>query len=194
MLPSRPIDRVVVQSRCAWPEVTDGGSDGVTRVRTGGEKELLLAFLDQQRDAVLWKLEGLPDHQLRVRPLPGSRLHLLGLVKHLAAMEQYWLCELFGRDAEPISLAASDDVELDEGDTTEGVLAYYARARAASASAITDLDLDTTAVTWLGDTVTLRWAILHALEETARHGGHADLVREHIDARSGHLPDDLLPY
>lgn len=166
----------------------------MTRLRTGGEKELLLAFLDQQRDAVLWKLEGLTEHQLRERSLPGSRLHLLGLVKHLAAMEQYWLCELFGRDAEPISLAASDDVELDEGDTSESVVAYYQRARIASDAAVAELDLDTTAVTWLGDTVSFRWAILHALEETARHAGHADLVREHIDAGSGHLPDDLLPY
>lgn len=166
----------------------------MTRVRSGGEKELLVAFLDQQREAVLWKLDGLTDDQLRQRPLAGSRLHLLGLVKHLAAMEQYWLCELFGRDAEPISLAASDDVELDAGDTTESVLAYHARARAASDAAIAELDLDTTAVTWLGDSVSFRWAILHAIEETARHAGHADLVREHIDAASGHLPDDLLPY
>lgn len=166
----------------------------VTRVRTGGEQELLIAFLDQQRDAVLWKVDGLDDDQLRQRPLAASRLCLLGLVKHLAAMEQYWLCELFGRDAEPISLAASDDVELDAGDTTEGVLAYYARARAASDVAIAELDLDTTAVTWLGDTVTFRWAALHAIEESARHAGHADLLREHIDAESGHLPDDLLPY
>jgi Protein of unknown function (DUF664) len=106
----------------------------MTRMFIGTEKELLLAFLDQEREVVLWKLEGLTDDQLRQRRLTPSGLYLLGLVKHLAAAEQYWLCQLFARPAEPLSLAASDDVELEEGDTTDSVLAYYARARAASRS------------------------------------------------------------
>jgi Protein of unknown function (DUF664) len=166
----------------------------MTRLFIGAEKELLLAVLDQQREVVLWKLEGLSDDKLRQRPLTPSSLYLLGLVKHLAAGEQYWLCELFARPAEPRSLAASDDVELEEGDTTDSVLAYYTRARAASDQAITELDLDTTATTWLGDTVSLRWAILHMIEETARHAGHADLIREHIDRTTGYLPQNLGPY
>ena len=166
----------------------------MTRVRIGGEKELLLAFLDQQRDVVVWKLGGLTDDQVRQRPLPSSGLYLLGLVKHLAGVEQYWLCEAFGRPREPGSVAASDDVEVDEGDTTDSVLAYYSRARAASDQAITEVDLDATGTTWLGDTISFRWAILHVIEETARHAGHADLVREHIDNTSGYLPDRLLPY
>jgi Protein of unknown function (DUF664) len=166
----------------------------MTRLFIGAEKELLLAFLDQQREVVLWKLDGLTDDQLRQRPLTPSSLYLLGLVKHLAAAEQYWLCQLFARPAEPLSLAASDDVELEEGDTTDSVLAYYTRARAASDQAITELDLDTTATTWLDDTVSLRWAILHMIEETARHAGHADLIREHIDHTTGYLPQNLLPY
>jgi hypothetical protein len=165
----------------------------MTRPFVGTERALLLAFLDQQRDVVLWKLDGLTDDQLRQRPLTPSGLYLLGLVKHLAGVEQYWLCELFGRAAEPRSLAASDDVELEEGDTTDSVFAYYSRARAASDRAINELALDTTATTWLGDTVTLRWAILHVIEETARHAGHADLIREHIDHTTGYLPQDL-PY
>ena len=166
----------------------------MTRVRIGGEKELLLTFLDQQRDVVVWKLEGLTDDQVRQRPLPSSGLYLLGLVKHLADVEQYWLCEAFGRPMEPGSVAASDDVEVEEGDTTDSVLAYYNRARAASDQAITEVDLDATGKTWLGDTISFRWAILHVIEETARHAGHADLVREHIDNTSGYLPDRLLPY
>jgi len=166
----------------------------MTRSFVGTEKELLLAFLDQQREVVVWKLDGLTDDQLRERPLTPSGLYLLGLVKHLAAVEQYWLCELFGGSPEPVSLAASDDLEIDEGETTDSVLAYYTRARAVSDRVITELDLDTTATTWLGDTVTLRWAILHVIEEASRHAGHADLIREHIDYTTGHLPEDLLPY
>jgi hypothetical protein len=163
-------------------------------MRAGDGRVLLRSFLDQQRDAVLWKLEGLDDEQLRRRPLPRSRLHLLGIVKHLAATEQYWLCKIFGRPAEPISVAASDDVELDDGDTTGDVLAYFDRARAASDEAIAEVHLDDTATTWLGDTVSFRWAVLHVIEESARHAGHADLLREHIDGASGHLPDAHVPY
>lgn len=165
----------------------------MTRQFIGTEKELLLAFLNQQREVILWKLEGLTDDQLRQRPLPPSSLYLLGLLKHIAGVEQYWLCALFGRPAEPFSLAAADDLELDEGDTTGSVLAYYTRACAASDRAIIELDLDTTATTWVGDTVSLRWAILHVIEETARHAGHADLLREHIDQTTGYLPENL-PY
>jgi hypothetical protein len=102
--------------------------------------------------------------------------------------------ELFGREAEPISLAASDDIELDDGDARESVLDYFARARAASDAAIRESDLDTTATTWLGDVVSLRWAVLHVIEELARHAGHADVIRQHIDGTAGHLPDANLPY
>lgn len=166
----------------------------MTRAHVGGEVELLLAFLDQQRDVLVWKLDGLTEEQARRRvPSPDAGLHLLGLVKHLAATEQYWLGELFGRPAEPISLAASDHAELDDGDTIGIVLAYHHRARAAADDTVRSLDLDATATTWLGDTVSLRWAILHVLEEAARHAGHADLVREVVDGRTGHLPDGA-PY
>jgi hypothetical protein len=133
----------------------------MTRSRTGGEKEILSTFLDQQRDVVLWKLDGLTDDQLRQPITPGG-LYLLGLVKHLA--------------------------ELEPGDTTESVLGYYARACSASDQAISEVDFDTTGTTWLGDTVSFRWAILHMIEETARHAGHADVIREHIDNTTGHLP------
>jgi Protein of unknown function (DUF664) len=138
------------------------------------------------------ELDGLTDDQLRQPITPGG-LYLLGLVKHLATGEFYWLCDLFGRPSEPRSLAASDDVQLDLGDTTDSVLGYYTRARTASDQAITELDLHTTATTWLGDTVSFRWAILHMIEESARHAGHADLIRERIDNTTGHLPKNV-PY
>lgn len=165
----------------------------MTRERIGGEKQILAAVLDQQRDIVLWKLDGLTDDELRQPTTPGG-LYLLGLVKHLAAGEYYWLCDIFGRPSEPRSLAASDDVQLDPGDTTDSVLRYYTRARTSSDQAIVELDLDTTATTWLGDTVSFRWAILHMIEETARHAGHADLIRERIDNTTGYLPPKNLPY
>ena len=164
----------------------------VTRLRVGSEREVLSAFLDQQRDVIVWKLDGLTDEQLRQRIAPGG-LYLLGLVKHLASVEYYWLCDVFGRASEPVSVAASDQAELDAGDTTHDVLTLYARARAASSQAMSEVDLDTTGNTWLGDTVSFRWAIYHVIEETARHAGHADIIREHIDNTTGYQPGDL-PY
>jgi hypothetical protein len=165
----------------------------MTRDRVGGEKQVLSEFLDQQLDAILWKLEGLTDEQLR-QPMTPSGMCLLALAKHVAGVPYYWLCEVFGRPFEPWPGAETDDVELDPGDTTDSVLAYYALARAASEQAISVVDLDATGATWLGDTVSFRWAIVHTIEEAARHAGHADLMRERIDNATGHLPAKNLPY
>lgn len=164
----------------------------MTRILYGSERELLQAFIDQQRDVVLWKLDGLSDAQLR-QPVEPSQLYLLGIVKHLAAAEQYWLSELFGRPAEPLSLAATDDLQVDPDDTTNSVLAYYDRARTASDAAIAAIDLDTTARTWEHDTVTFRFALLHMIEETARHAGHIDTIRQQLDGTTGYLPHNA-PY
>ena len=165
----------------------------MTRARTGNEKQILWAFLDQQLEVILWKLDGLTDDQLR-QPVTPSGMCLLALVKHVAGVAYYWLCEVFGRPFEPWPGAETDDVELDPSDTTDSVLGYYARARAASGQAISELDLDATGTTWLGDTVSLRWAILHTIEEAARHAGHADVMREDIDNTTGYLPAKNLPY
>ena len=165
----------------------------MTRERTGDEKQTLSEFLDQQLAAILWKLEGLTDEQLR-QPLTPSGMCLLALAKHVAGVPYYWFYEVFGRPCEPWPGAQTDDMELDPSDTTESVLAYYARARAASHQAITEFDLDVTGTTWLGDTVSFRWAILHTIEEAARHAGHADLMRERLDGSTGHLPLENLPY
>jgi hypothetical protein len=62
------------------------------------------------------------------------------------------------------------------------------RARAAADKVITELDLDATGTAWTGDTVSVRWVLLHLIEETARHAGHADIVRELIDNTTGYLP------
>jgi hypothetical protein len=68
------------------------------------------------------------------------------------------------------------------------VMAYYERARRASDQTAAELELDTTGTAWTGDTVSLRWVLVHMIEETARHAGHADIVRELIDNTTGYLP------
>jgi uncharacterized damage-inducible protein DinB len=164
----------------------------VTRVPfTGAEKESLKVALDRHRDAVLWKLEGLDDEQLR-RPMVPSGTSLLGLVKHLAAVEYGWFCDTFGRESEPLPFDDDDpdaDLRIEPGETTEDVLAFYGRARAAADQVIDELDVEDTGTAWFGDAVSLRWVLIHMVEETARHAGHVDILRELIDGMAGdHRP------
>ena len=158
---------------------------------TGDEKESLRVSLDRHRDAVLWKLEGLDDAALR-RAMTPSGTNLLGLVKHLAAVEYGWFCETFGRATEPLPFDDDDenaDLRVRPEETTEGVLAFYGRARAAADQAIDELGLEETGTAWFGDAVSLRWVLIHMIEETARHAGHVDIVRELIDGMTGdHRP------
>jgi hypothetical protein len=159
---------------------------------TGDEKQSLHVSLDRHRDAVLWKLEGLDDASLR-RAMTPSGTNLLGLVKHLAAVEYGWFCETFGRETEPMPFDEDDpdaDLRVEPDETTQDILAFYARARTASDRAIDELDLEATGTAWFGEAVSMLWVLIHMVEETARHAGHADIVRELIDGMTGdHRPD-----
>jgi Protein of unknown function (DUF664) len=154
---------------------------------TGGEKESLQVALDRHRDAVLWKLEGLDDEQLR-RPMTPSGTNLLGLVKHLALVEYGWFCDTFGRPSESLPFDEDDpdaDLRVEPEETTADVLALYGRARAAADRAIGEIGLEETGIAWFGDPVSMRWVLIHMVEETARHAGHADIVRELLDGMTG---------
>ncbi|MEV7596931.1 DinB family protein [Kitasatospora sp. NPDC089797] len=155
---------------------------------TGGEKESLHAALDRHRDAVLWKVRGLDDEQLR-RPLTPSGTNLLGLVKHLGGAELGWFRQTFGRATGPLpfDVDADDgsDLRIEPHESTAEVLAFYARARAACDEVIAELDLDDTGTSWSGRTVSLRWVLIHMTTETARHAGHLDILRELTDGATG---------
>ncbi|MEU8561772.1 DinB family protein [Streptomyces cyaneofuscatus] len=152
---------------------------------TGGEKESLHTSLDLHRDAVLWKLAGLDDEQVR-RPMTPTGTNLLGLVKHLAAVEYGWFCSTFGRETEPFWFdPATEDMAAGPDETTADILAFYARARAAADAAIRETDLETTGTAWDGRVVSMRWVLIHMLEDTVRHAGHMDIVRELIDGAVG---------
>jgi uncharacterized damage-inducible protein DinB len=158
---------------------------------TGGEKESLHASLNRHRDAVVWKLDGLDDEALR-RDMTPSGTNLLGLVKHLAAVEYGWFCETFGRPTEPLPFDEDDenaDLRVEQDESTADILAFYERARAAADQVIDELDVDDEGTAWFGDAVSLRWVLIHMIEETARHAGHVDVVRELIDGTTGdHRP------
>jgi uncharacterized damage-inducible protein DinB len=173
------------------------GSDRPWPPRCGDEVETLLGFLDYQRATLAWKCSGLTDEQLRIAR-PPSLVTLGGLLKHLASVEDEWFIEIVdGRptpepwasvhpETEPgwAWTSAADDTGADLRSLwTERV----ERARAVVADRIRDHGvgaLDETHAAWLG-AVSLRWVLLHMIEEYARHNGQADLIRESIDGLVG---------
>jgi uncharacterized damage-inducible protein DinB len=158
---------------------------------TAREKEMLWVALDRHRDAVVWKLQGLGDDDLR-RPMVPSGTNMLGLLKHLGSVEYGWFSTTFGRETEPLPIDEDDpesEMRVEPHESTADMLAFYERARAASDRVIDDLDLDDTGTAWAGQTVSLRWVLIHMIEETCRHAGHLDILRELIDGASGDHSD-----
>lgn len=154
---------------------------------TGSEKETLHFSLNRHRDVVLWKLDGLDDEQLR-KPMTPSGTNLIGLVKHLASVEYGWFCETFGRPSDALPFDESDpdaDMRATPDETTAAIRAYYDRARRDADRAIVELDLDEIGTAWSGEKVSMRWVLVHMIEETARHAGHMDILRELIDGATG---------
>jgi hypothetical protein len=161
-------------------------------VRTADERTILTHSLGRHRAVVLWKLEGLTEEQVR-RPMVPSGTNLLGLVKHLAVVEYGWFCETFGRPVEAMPFDLEADPEADmragPGETVADIVAFYERACAAADAAIAEIDLDGLGTAWSGQTVSMRWVLVHMIEETARHAGHMDIVRELLDGATGdHRP------
>lgn len=153
---------------------------------TANGREMLEWFLDYQRHTLLWKIEGLDDEQLQRQHAP-STLTLIGIVKHLTRVERYWLQQdLLGPDR--LSLPDSTDPwNLEPGETCAHIVADYRAAIRESDRIVAEHDLDAVLVDPHPDQtgVTLRWALHHMIEETARHLGHADLIREAIDGSRG---------
>ena len=161
-------------------------------------KETLLAYLQEGRDTMVWKLDGLSEYDGR-RPLTPTGTNLLGLVKHLASVEAGYFGATFGRPY-PESLPwHTDDADLNEDmyataeESREDIVALYRRVWAHSDATIAGADLDTAGrVPWWPPEraeVTLHTILVRLVAETHRHAGHADIVRESIDREAGLLPD-----
>jgi len=162
---------------------------------SGSERDLLTAFLDYQRETVLLKTEGLTAGQL-ARTLPPSSLTLAGLLNHLALVEDSWFPVRFaGRPEDELWAGIDWDADPDHEFRTatevapEGLRTRYADACArsrdvvAATASLDELSIGSSSRT--GNRWDLRWMLLHMIEETARHAGHADLLREAIDGTTG---------
>ncbi len=159
----------------------------------GDERTLLLAFLQYHRDTLRTKAGGLDQQQLATA-LPPSDMTLGGMVKHLGLVENSWLRERLAGDglSEPWR---STDWDADEDwdwhsakdDTPEQLWALYDEmvADADAVVAAHDLDHLSAVPSRDGEPFSLRWILLHMIEEYARHNGHADLLRERVDGATG---------
>jgi hypothetical protein len=153
----------------------------------GTERETLTGLLDFLRATVVNKVAGLTDEQAFAAPVPPSTLTPAGLVKHLAGVERFWFSIDFAGAELPWPWTEDDqhgNFRLDPDDTLTAIVADYQQECDRSRRAIEGAGLDDTA---RGDglTFTLRYALAHMVEETARHCGHLDLLREAIDGRTG---------
>jgi uncharacterized damage-inducible protein DinB len=151
------------------------------------ESDTLNAYLDFHRATLLWKVDGLSDEELR-RPMVPSGTSLMGLVKHLADVEQSWFVEVFAGREPRYPLWREEDPgatwRIEPHESTQQIMDLYRAVCEDSRKAIAGASLDDVAKK-ARDGETLRWITLHMIEETARHNGHADILREMIDGQTG---------
>ncbi|MEI7032161.1 DinB family protein [Streptomyces pratensis] len=154
----------------------------------------LQRYLQASRDALLWKLDGLSEYDVR-RPLTSTGTNLLGLVKHAAGVELGYFGETFQRPFDETPSAFTDDAEPNADmwaapeESREDVVALYQRVAKHADRTIAALPLDAVGKVpwWPGErgTVTLHQILVHVIADLQRHAGHADIVRELIDGAVG---------
>ncbi|MEV4435838.1 DinB family protein [Streptomyces sp. NPDC049555] len=156
------------------------------------ERSTLLAFLDAQRGGLRRAVLGLTEEQAATRP-SASELSLSGLLKHVVETEQSWV-----RRAEGLPPAVARDesnwgesFRLLEGESVTGLLAHWAAVAAETERYVYSVQsLEETfalpEAPWFppGERVSVRWVVLHLIEEIARHAGHADIIRESLDGKT----------
>ena len=158
-----------------------------TRRHQGDEREMLTRFLEFQRDTVFWKLNGLTREQLVATHTP-SGMSLLGLVKHLGYVERNWFqIRFLGLSLSVPWRAGKTDTSfrIDADESPALVLDFYLSEVQESRRILAAAEsLDTPAQAGKPPR-TLRWIMIHMIEETARHAGHADFMREFTDGQTG---------
>jgi uncharacterized damage-inducible protein DinB len=152
------------------------------------EKNALLMFLEAQRSSVLAIVDGLDDQALTTPVLPSGWTPL-GLIEHLGHAERHWFQEIVTGSAEPLPWP-DDNTPLTTPRPPSAVFAFYRAQCERSNAVLASLPLSTPPrgrhPGWLGEETTdLRRIILHMIEETARHAGHLDVVRELLDGKTG---------
>ncbi len=154
------------------------------------ERDALREWLDYHRATLHVKCDGLDRPGLVAQPVPSSLLSLHGLVRHMAEVERNWFQRvLAAEDAPPLYY---DDVHEDgdfeliaDADWETDLATWQAQCQRGRELEAAAPSLDTTGIR-RGEPVSLRWIMIHMIEEYARHNGHADLIRELVDGTTGH--------
>ncbi len=156
------------------------------------DRTVLTTMLAYVRDTVHVKCAGLSDEQARRAPLPGSPLTTISsLVSHLRWIEYYWIRVILLGEPDQMPVTEEDpDAEMRLGLSVplERLLAEYRATCDQLTELVAPLDLDTESrgtLDWRPEPVTLRWVLMHLIEETARHNGHIDILREMADGKTG---------
>lgn len=160
------------------------------------ERDGLIAYLDQQRDSLATTAYGLTEQQIRATPTAGT-LCIGGLLKHLATMESSWVDRVVAAPDAPAqqgtreerAAAYGTDFRVTDDDTLELLLSGLAAVGDRTRAVLRGADLDAPVpvprdAPWFPPDVeawSVRWVVLHLIEEAARHSGHADIIRESID-------------
>jgi uncharacterized damage-inducible protein DinB len=157
-------------------------------------KDVLQRYLQASREALVWKMEGLSEYEIR-RPMVATGTNLLGLVKHAACVELGYFGEAFGRRFDEVlpwfeeGAEPNGDMWATADESRQDIVGLYERARAHADTTIAQFPLDAIAVVpwWPEDRreTTLHRLLVHVIAETNRHGGHADIVRELVDGSVG---------
>jgi uncharacterized damage-inducible protein DinB len=157
---------------------------------TGDERPMLEGWLEWHRQTLLTKLAGLTSEQLKTASAEPSNLTLLGLLRHMSEVERSWFRHRAAGDETATYIYCTDerpdaDFEDVADADAEANYALHLQELDRARRAVADLALDHEFSTARGRPMSLRWVYLHMIEEYARHNGHADLIRERIDGRTG---------
>lgn len=175
---------------------TTGRLTGMTTPLPPGPQADLLRYLQDARDALLWKLEGLSEYDVR-RPLTPTGTNLLGLVKHVTYVELGYLGDTFGRPAAPgrpwYGPVADDNSDMwaSADESRADIVDRYRQAWQHADATVAALPPDAVGkVPWWQsgkDEITLHHALARVLADTQRHAGQADILREQLDGSAGWL-------
>jgi uncharacterized damage-inducible protein DinB len=157
-------------------------------VSTGSERPVLEAFLDFHRQVLVSKVDGISENAARRRRVP-SKTTLAGLIKHMIGVERGWFQEVLGgrnpEDIGPNVGGGDESWDLAENETVSSLIKEYEQTCEQSRLTAARFALDDAVPEPDMGRVSLRWIYVHMIEETARHVGHADILREQTDGASG---------
>ncbi len=153
------------------------------------ERQSLRSWLEYHRETLMMKCDGLTPEQLGIRSVEPSTMSLQGLVRHMTEVERNWFLRVFAGETTPPIYYSDDDPDgdfdnIDPAAVDEEMAMYHETLERAREIEMTAASLEETGLR-RGEDVTLRWIMIHMIEEYARHNGHADLLRERIDGTTG---------